>query len=70
LTIGVRGSSIGASLEITMDIIISAAAGTKIQINARIETFGLLKTLPKSLIYKVVEDIETPILKCIKEKLE
>jgi len=70
LTIGVRGSSIGASLEITMNITISAAAGTKIQIDARIETFGLLKTLPKSLIYKVVEDIETPILKCIKDKLE
>jgi len=70
LTISVRGSSVGASFEITMTMTISSIVGTKIQIDARVETFGLLKTLPKSLIHKVVEDIETPMLRCIKERLE
>ncbi|MFQ5970252.1 MAG: CoxG family protein [Nitrososphaerales archaeon] len=70
LTIAVRGSSIGASFEITMDITLSAIAGTKIQTDVRLETFGLLKALPRSLIHQVVEDIATPMLSCIKEKLE
>jgi len=70
LTIALRGSSIGASFEVTMGITISSMVGTKIQIDVRAETFGLLKTLPKSLIQQVVEHIETPILRCIKEKLE
>lgn len=70
LTIAVRGSSIGASFEATMGITISNIEGTRIQIDVRVETFGLLKTLPKSLIYKVIEDIETPMLTCIKGKLE
>jgi len=70
LTIIVKGSSIGASFEITMYISISSVSGTKIQIGVKIETTGLLKTLPKSLIQKVAEDIEAPMLRCIKEKLE
>lgn len=70
LAIIVKGSSIGASFEITMDMSLSSVSGTKIQIDARIETSGLLKTLPKSLIQKVAEDIEAPMLGCIKEKLE
>ncbi|MFQ5941397.1 MAG: CoxG family protein [Nitrososphaerales archaeon] len=70
LTIGVRGSSIGSSFKITMGITISPMDGTKIQIDAKVETFGLLKPLPKSLIHKGIEDIETPMLSCIKEKLE
>lgn len=70
LTIAIRGSSIGASFEITMGITISSISKTRMQIDVRAETFGLLKTLPKSLIHKVVEDIETPMLACIKEKLE
>lgn len=70
LTIGVRGSSIGASFEITMAIAISSISGTRMQVEVRAETFGLLKTIPKSLIYRVVEGIEAPMLKCIKERLE
>jgi carbon monoxide dehydrogenase subunit G len=68
LTVSLKGSSIGASFQCTLQITFSA--GTKIQIHARVETFGLLKTIPKSLIYKAVEEIETPVLKCIKAKLE
>jgi carbon monoxide dehydrogenase subunit G len=64
----VKGSSIGASFQGTMQVIVSE--GTRVRIDAKVETFGLLKTIPKSLIYKVVEDIETPMLRCIKEKLE
>jgi len=70
LTIAMRGSSIGASFEVTMGITISSIDGTEIQIDVRVETFGLLKTLPRSLIHQVVEDIETPMLRCIKAKLE
>ncbi|MEM2760380.1 MAG: SRPBCC domain-containing protein [Nitrososphaerales archaeon] len=70
LTIAVRGSSIGASFKIMMTMLISYVSGTKIHLDVRVETTGLLKTLPKSLIHKVVEDIETPMLRCIKEKLE
>jgi hypothetical protein len=68
LTIAIKGTSIGASFRGTMQITLSA--GTKIQVDAKVETFGLLRTIPKSLIYKIVEDIETPVLKCIKGKLE
>jgi carbon monoxide dehydrogenase subunit G len=64
----VKGSSIGASFQGTMQVTVSE--GSSIRIDAKVETFGLLKTIPKSLIYKAVEDIETPMLRCIKEKLE
>lgn len=67
-TATVKGSSIGASFQATMKVAVSG--GALIVIDAKVETFGLLKTVPKSLIYKVVEDIETPMLNCIKEKLE
>lgn len=70
LTIAVKGSSIGASFEVAMNINLTPMKGTKIQIDVRLETFGLLKTLPKSLIHKVVEDIESSMLACIKQKLE
>ncbi len=69
-TATMKGSSIGASFQGTVSVAVLSAEGTKIQIGARVETFGLLKTIPKSLIYKVVEDVETPMLRCIKEKLE
>ncbi len=70
LKIIVKGSSIGSSLEITMHAVILPADGTKIQLDVEVKTFGLLKPVPKSLIYKAVEDIEKLMLSNIKEKLE
>ncbi len=70
LKIIVKGSSIGSSLEITMHVIILPAEGTKIQLDVEVKTFGLLKPIPKSLIYKAVDDIEKLMLSCIKERLE
>ena len=71
LMIATRGSSIGSSFQCTIRITtILSVNGTKIQLDARVETFGLLKTIPKSLIYKAIDDIEIPVLRCIKEKLE
>jgi carbon monoxide dehydrogenase subunit G len=64
----VKGSSIGASFQATLRVTITE--GTTVRIDAKVETFGLLMTIPKSLIYKAVEDIETPMLQCIREKLE
>jgi carbon monoxide dehydrogenase subunit G len=64
----VKGSSIGASFQATLHIIVSE--GTIVKIDAKVETFGLLKTIPKSIIDKVVEDIETPMLQCLREKVE
>jgi carbon monoxide dehydrogenase subunit G len=70
LKIIVNGSSIGSSLEITMHIIILPVEGTKIQLDVEVKTFGLLKPIPKSLIYKAIGDIEKLMLSCIKERLE
>ncbi|GFN39021.1 MAG: conserved hypothetical protein [Marine Group I thaumarchaeote] len=70
LKIIVNGSSIGSSLEIRMHVVILPADGTKIQLDVEVKTFGLLKPVPKSLIYKAVEDIEKSMLSNIKEKLE
>ena len=70
LKIIVKGSSIGSSLEITMYVVILPAEGTKIQLDIEVKTFGLLKPVPKSLIYKAVEDIEKLMLGSIKEILE
>lgn len=64
----VKGSSIGASFLATLNI--TVAEGATVRIDARVETFGLLRTIPKSIIYKAVEDIETPMLQCIREKVE
>ena len=64
----VKGSSIGASFHATLHIMITE--GTAVRIDAKVETFGLLRTIPKSIIYKTVEDIETPMLQCIREKVE
>ncbi len=66
----VNGSSIGSSLEIIMNVVILSAEGTKIQLDVEVKTFGLLKPIPKSLIYKAVDDIEKLMLSCIKERLE
>ncbi len=70
LKIIVNGSSIGSSLEITMHVVILPGEGTKIQLEVEVKTFGLLKPIPKSLIYKAVDDIEKLMLSCIKERLE
>jgi carbon monoxide dehydrogenase subunit G len=70
LKIIVNGSSIGSSLEITMNVVILPVDGTKIQLDVEVKTFGLLKPIPKSLIYKAVDDIEKLMLSCIKERLE
>ena len=67
-TATVKGSSIGASFHATLHI--TVAEGTVVRIDAKVETFGLLRTIPKSIIYKAVEDIETPMLQCIREKVE
>lgn len=64
----IKGSSIGASFQATLHIVVSE--GATVRIDAKVETFGLLKTIPKSIIYKAVEDIETPMLQCIKQKIE
>jgi carbon monoxide dehydrogenase subunit G len=70
LKIIVKGSAIGSTFEITMHVVILPAEGTKIQLDVEVKTFGLLKPVPKSLIYKAVDDIEKPMLSCIKERLE
>ncbi len=70
LKIIVNGSSIGSSLEITMHVVILPVEGTKIQLDVEVKTFGLLKPIPKSLIYKAIDDIEKLMLSCIKERLE
>jgi carbon monoxide dehydrogenase subunit G len=67
-TATVKGSSIGASFQATLHITVSE--GTTVRIDAKVETFGLLRTIPKSIIFKAVEDIETPMLQCIREKVE
>lgn len=67
-TATVKGSSIGASFNATLHITVTE--GAVVRIDAKVETFGLLRTIPKSIIYKVVEDVETPMLQCIKEKVE
>ncbi|GIU70600.1 MAG: hypothetical protein KatS3mg003_0079 [Candidatus Nitrosocaldaceae archaeon] len=68
MKITMKGSSIGSSFYMLFNITFSD--NTKIEITVTAETYGLLKTIPKSLIHKIVEDIETPMLKCIKGRLE
>ncbi len=66
----VKGSSIGAEFEISMSITISIFEGiTRLKADIIIDTHGLLKTLPNSLVYKVVDDIEGYTIRCIKEQL-
>jgi carbon monoxide dehydrogenase subunit G len=66
----VKGSSIGAGFEISMSITISMLEGiTRLKADIIIDTHGLLKTVPNSLVYKVVDDIEGYTIKCIKEQL-
>lgn len=68
LRISMKGSSIGSSFELMLMILLTD--NTKIHADIVAETYGLLKTIPKSLIQKIVESIEEPMLKCMKEKLE
>lgn len=70
LKVIVKGSSIGSSFDIIMQIEILPIEGTKLQLDIQIKTSGLLKPLPKSLIFKGVEEIEKIMLFNIKEKLE
>ena len=70
LKVIVHGSSIGSSFEIIMQVEILPIDGTKLQLDIQVKTSGLLKPLPKSLIFKGVEDIEKIMLFNIKEKLE
>ncbi len=66
----VNGSSIGAGFEISMSITVSMIEGiTRLKADMIIDTHGLLKTIPNSLVYKVVDDIEGYIIRCIKEQL-
>jgi hypothetical protein len=53
-----------------MQVEILPIEGTKLQLDIQVKTSGLLKPLPKSLIFKGVEDIEKIMLFNIKEKLE
>lgn len=70
LKITVKGSSIGSSFEIIMRVDMLPVDGTKLQLDIKVKTFGLLKPIPKSLIFKGVEDIEKLMLKNIKDILE
>jgi uncharacterized protein len=68
----IKGSSIGATFALTMDVLInsSAKSTTEMQVKVRAETFGLLKAIPRSLVQQVVEETEKSMLVCIKQKLE
>lgn len=70
LKVTVNGSSIGSSFEIIMQVDMLPVDGTKLQLDIEVKTFGLLKPIPKSLIFKGVEDIEKLMLKNIKDILE
>lgn len=70
LKVTVKGSSIGSSFEIIMQVDMLPVDGTKLQLDIEVKTFGLLKPIPKSLIFKGVEDIEKLMLKNIKDVLE
>jgi carbon monoxide dehydrogenase subunit G len=68
LKISMKGSSIGSSFELTLTILL--ANNTNVYVDIVAETRGLLKTIPKSLIQKIVEGVEEPMLRCMKEHLE
>ncbi len=67
LSVNLQGSSIGSSFKVALMISISSM---KIDIDVTIEIYGLLSHLSKSLIQRVIEDIEAHMLRCIKERLE
>lgn len=65
----IKGSSIGATFSINMDVSIDSGAETGMRVKVKAETFGLLKAIPRSLIQQIVEETEKSMLACIKEKL-
>ncbi len=70
LQIHVKGSSIGSRFEVNMGVALQEDKGyTVLKVDIGIEMHGLLKTVPNTLIRKVVNDLEGSILECIKEKI-
>ncbi len=68
LQIYVKGSSIGSRFEANMGIALYEYVDyTLLKVDIAIEMHGLLKTVPNTLIHKVVDDLEGSILECIKE---
>jgi len=66
LTIHTKGSSIGSSFEINMRIRLERSNNsTVLAVEADIETHGLFKSIPATLIYKVIDDVEVSIMNCI-----
>jgi carbon monoxide dehydrogenase subunit G len=66
IIIHTKGSSIGSSFEIDMRIRVERLEfSTVLTVEADIETHGLFKSMPTTLIYKVIDDVEASIMKCI-----
>ena len=70
LEVSIRGKTIGSSFIIIMDIDLSYNTSTTLNITMNIDTHGLLKHIPNSLIYKIVDDLGSDMLRCIKDSLE
>ncbi len=67
MQIHVRGSSIGSRFEINMSIALHEYKDhTRLKVDIDIEMHGLLKTVPNTLIRKVVDDLGSSMLECIK----
>ena len=67
LKIGMKGSSIGSSFELILTIQFSD--NTRMDVHVSADTHGLLRSIPGSLVQKIVESIEEPMLRCMKEKI-
>lgn len=68
MQIHVKGSSIGSRFEVNMGVALQEDKGyTVLKVDIAIEMHGLLKTVPNTLIHKVVDDLESNMLECIKE---
>ncbi len=66
LIIHTKGSSIGSSFEISMRIRLERSNNsTVLTVEADIETHGLFKSIPTTLIYKVIDEVEVSIMNCI-----
>ena len=70
LIVSIRGKSIGASFEADMKINLEYDDATILDIDLDLDLHGLLKHIPRSLIYKVVDDIGSDMLKCIERNIE
>ena len=70
LIVSIRGKSIGASFEADMKIDLEYDDATILDIDLDLDLHGLLKHIPRSLIYKVVDDIGSDMLKCIERNIE